>query len=144
MKGVEEVYKRYEWHSAKSILAIEKIEKYFFKEVETFHMIVKDICHGTQIHTFRHRILTREFDDLLRRTEESLEQEEIQHKAEMDLPPEGYMTKPVAVTRVYARELIGDWESKKYDTKTMHQIRLLEDRLEKRYQRELKVTPERP
>ncbi|CAG7731039.1 unnamed protein product [Allacma fusca] len=138
MKGIEEVYRRYEWQSAKSILQIEKLEKYFFAEIETFHLIIKDISHKTQVHTFRQRILTNEFEQVLKQNQDRLVREEIQHQAEMNVVPVDYAVKPAHVTRVYAKELIGDYDAKKYDTKTMQQVRTLEERLRKRFERELR------
>ena len=139
MTEVEEVYRKLEWEGMKSIVACEKIEKFYFDKIETPHIIIKDLEGTVQVHTFRHRHLTMEFLDLFAKNKGWMVDEDLLLHAIDDRPPATFGATPVPVKRYYAKDLIGDFEGKKYDVKTIQAIRVLEERLTKRYARECEV-----
>jgi len=139
MEEVEEVYRRWEWDGCRSVIACQKIEKFFLESIETPHIVVKDLEGTVQVHTFRHRFLTTEFLDLCNKNSDWMVDEDLLLNAEDDAPPPAKSLARIPVKRYYAQDLIGSFEGKKYDVKTIQAIRALEERLSKRYVRECEV-----
>jgi hypothetical protein len=123
----------------RSVVACQKIQGFFLDKIETPLIVVKDLEHTVQVHTFRHRILTQEFRDLLHKNKDWMFDEDLLLNAIAASPAPVSGVTPVPVKRYYAKDLIGDFENKTYDVKTIQAIRTLEHRLEKRYVRECEV-----
>lgn len=138
---IQEVYKRFEWDGSRSVIACDKIEKIFLDTIETHHQKVKDLEHTVEVHTFRHRLLTPEFWELYEENKIWMVREErLLSASDKGLhTAQEQSRKPALVKRFYAKDLIGDYAGKKYDIKTIHAIRQLEERLRRRYIRECEV-----
>ena len=131
-------HKMKEYDSAELIVLMEKIKKYFFDDEEVPHIVVKDLTHSSETYTIRIRKLTQQFLDLNILNHEIMEEENrIQH-AQTEQQQMDAETPLEPVKRIYAKDIIGEYESKihTYDIDTVHAIRRLERRLEKRYRRE--------
>jgi len=139
---IEKVYRKYEWDGIRSVIACEKIQKHFLDTIETHHRNVKDLEHTVEVHTFRHRFLTPAFLDVCRMNQEVLASEKAfgDEIAKFGNKNTGKSKSTMQrVKRFYAKDLIGEYAGKKYDVKTAHAIRQLEDLLQKRYTRECEV-----
>lgn len=136
------MFRVHEYESAEALIQLDKLRKFYFDPIETPHIVVKGISHVLQVHTIRNRKSTLEFEDLLAKNTEIVDEEkrllrEQTVAAEMELRQE-----LTPVKRVYAREIIGEYKDSfdTFDVETRHNIRHLEKRLAQKYERECAVS----
>jgi hypothetical protein len=141
-KDCDEVYRVHEYESAETIIQLDKIMRFYFENVETPHIVVKDVSHELQVHTIRSKKPSPIFQELISKNKEVIEEEKrilleqtVMTEAEIkvELPP---------IKRTYANEIIGEYESKMdtFDVETVHNIRHLERRLLQKYENECAVS----
>lgn len=137
----DEVYRIHEYESAETLVQLDKIRNFYLDPIDTPNIVVKDISHVLQTHTIRNRKVTQEFQNLIVKNKEIMEEERriLEARADKRDADESQGAEPVK--RIYAKDIIGEYESKidTYDIETVHNIRHLEKRLEQRYERECAV-----